>query len=57
MEVSKSTAMGEGLSKAKAGIPAVFQIKSIDRLGNKRTAGKRPYFNPQRALRCWCTVK
>lgn len=50
MEVSKSTAVGEGLSKARAGVPAVFQIKSIDRMGNKRTAGEHRLCNPHQVL-------
>ena len=39
MEGSKCTAMGEGLSKARAGLPAVLQIKAADRFGNRRSTG------------------
>lgn len=37
MDSSKSTAKGEGLFRAKAGVPAVFQIKAADRFGNRIT--------------------
>ena len=39
MEGSKCTATGDGLSKARAGVPASFNIKAADRFGNRRSTG------------------
>ena len=39
MEGSKCTATGDGLSKARAGIPASFPIKAADPPGNRRSTG------------------
>ncbi len=39
MEGSKCTATGDGLSRARAGLPASFQIKAADLFGNRRSTG------------------
>ena len=47
MEGSKCTATGEGLSRARAGVPAVLQIKAADRFGNRRSTGMLTLRSPR----------